>query len=1039
MAKTIGFDARLGSYINQADKSIMTHQGSDNKFIKGGIRSYGITSNQIDTNMLCTDAVGDNCTLEAWIVPKENSDYKILIETSSSDASPLRYMSLRIRYNYVYLYYADDAGGDSYLLWIGGIKEGVPVHLIGTRTDTRHMRLYIDNKLVSSRDDGGGSPSATLNAYLLGDSSGSLPFLGDTFVANIYNHSFSPQERAASYSAFRNRTMLAEPRKQTLLKPTDSSSQVNNTLSVYEPLMFRQPSSGYSSGDFVSFTGIGTDEVHSYILRMELNKTYFISTTVTNYTGTGNIILPYSGSGGIGRKTVAGNGTYIYEYTPLNVGYVFIYKNSGCTADIKVNFIREITGLTAAYNMKPSNGNVLVDISGNGNNGTIEGGVDITQNGMAFNGTDGNVYTGDIGEYTESCSIRFRLLGAITSSSASFPLCSFTNDTAAKSFNLLLGASTVFLTDEIVTVVEESGGVYYRSGWCSATGKINAGVHTISFFRTKDNDNYAIYLDGLRVDNSYYGTKAPPILSDKVTIGWELFASFANVEIMDVRLYNYAITPQQCIDYHNSFTRVALRDTFKYEGILNEPAYWDKNSGDFEIREIALQQGEQFENGDCEAASPTLNGTSNTVYQATVTRSGEQAASGSYSMKTVVSGINGSYRFPSSALVLYKRYKIKLKAYLPSSSTGTGFNMYFSDNLFYSDTVTKDTWVSFEFDFTHVSSSGRCIDIRLKNGISGDIFYLDDFSLQEIPALPTLYTGSKYLMNNSAGVISTQSDTAYGTWEFDLYKGADGNNYIIPFISDSIGTAPSVLGYSFYIESNEQISLYRCTGGGLNQLFASNSSYTDNNTWYNIKIERLNAGGVFKDIPTLQSGLVNFSMSYFYSADKYSAHWLYTGGSGTNLCGTINDIDLVSGSIYIVKVKVKVNAGTTPYAGLTKSLGGSFLCPFTKLSIGQNTLYLSPTSSDKTGCVQFYNSSSSDCDIEISELSIQRVYPADTFAVYIKGGDFGTDEWTLVDTTGGTGTNPVTDDTYQKSAHFVADLDSGDCITNLKIKDGVYV
>jgi len=59
------------------------------------------------------------------------------------------------------------------------------------------------------------------------------------------------------------------------------------------------------------------------------------------------------------------------------------------------------------------------------------------------------------------------------------------------------------------------------------------------------------------------------------------------------------------------------------------------------------------------------------------------------------------------------------------------------------------------------------------------------------------------------------------------------------------------------------------------------------------------------------------------------------------------------------------------------------------------------------------------------------------FTVYIKGGDFGNDAWTLVDVTGGSGSNPCTDGTYSESNYFVCDIDSGDRISNIKITNGV--
>ena len=71
----------------------------------------------------------------------------------------------------------------------------------------------------------------------------------------------------------------------------------------------------------------------------------------------------------------------------------------------------------------------------------------------------------------------------------------------------------------------------------------------------------------------------------------------------------------------------------------------------------------------------------------------------------------------------------------------------------------------------------------------------------------------------------------------------------------------------------------------------------------------------------------------------------------------------------------------------------------------------------------------------IPDLSINNtIYPVGTFFLYIKGGDFG-NEYVLVDTTGGYGTNPVTDKTYTTSDYLAADLDIGDKFGNLSKND----
>lgn len=57
------------------------------------------------------------------------------------------------------------------------------------------------------------------------------------------------------------------------------------------------------------------------------------------------------------------------------------------------------------------------------------------------------------------------------------------------------------------------------------------------------------------------------------------------------------------------------------------------------------------------------------------------------------------------------------------------------------------------------------------------------------------------------------------------------------------------------------------------------------------------------------------------------------------------------------------------------------------------------------------------------------------FSNYIKGGAFSA--WTLIDPTGGSGTNPVTDNTKTTSKFIVLDIDAGDKITDFQFYQGV--
>jgi len=143
---------------------------------------------------------------------------------------------------------------------------------------------------------------------------------------------------------------------------------------------------------------------------------------------------------------------------------------------------------------------------------------------------------------------------------------------------------------------------------------------------------------------------------------------------------------------------------------------------------------------------------------------------------------------------------------------------------------------------------------------------------------------------SGAGTSSVASTQAYGKWEFDLYKGGDGNLEYFHLINSNTLHDSGNDGYGLTIGSLEPLLFFKSTNGSRSNLFNTADSYIDNNTWYRLKVERTGDG---------------------------------------------------------------------------------------------------------------------------------------EFTVYIKGGSFG-DDYVLVDVTGGSGTNPVTDNTYTTSAYMVADLDAGD-------------
>ncbi len=118
--------------------------------------------------------------------------------------------------------------------------------------------------------------------------------------------------------------------------------------------------------------------------------------------------------------------------------------------------------------------------------------------------------------------------------------------------------------------------------------------------------------------------------------------------------------------------------------------------------------------------------------------------------------------------------------------------------------------------------------------------------------------------------------------------------------------------------------------------------------------------------------------------------------------------------VYFMQSEVSLSSGT----GYSIYLGGTETIALTERGVGTKCATTAGYYSDST----WYS------------LRITRRHDGE-FTLYIKGGSF--TDWTLVDTTGGSGTNPVTDNTTTSSKYLVIDLDSGDMVSNFKFYQGV--
>jgi hypothetical protein len=232
----------------------------------------------------------------------------------------------------------------------------------------------------------------------------------------------------------------------------------------------------------------------------------------------------------------------------------YLGLDSGENIWIEVLSLKKITGLVAAYNMIPSPEGVLVDISGNGNNGIIKGAV-VDNNGMFFSGvpTKSEVDIGasaidraDGEEWSVSMVVKFINIG----STYEF----FLGEENTKS--LLINASS----DDFA--FREDSGTY--NIWNGLGNTVDTEdimydkISTLTF--TCDGANIHLYFNGV-----YYGYVTPT--STEFLVRYLMRNGYAlqyypKGTLYDVRFYNYHQKSEEAIDYHNSFQKLTKRGNF---------------------------------------------------------------------------------------------------------------------------------------------------------------------------------------------------------------------------------------------------------------------------------------------------------------------------------------------------------------------------------------------------------------------------------------------------------------------------------------------
>jgi hypothetical protein len=452
-------------------------------------------------------------------------------------------------------------------------------------------------------------------------------------------------------------------------------------------------------------------------------------------------------------------------------------------------------GLITAYNMI-KNGNTLVDISGNGFNGTVDSGIVSVKSALQL----GNP-TGSNQKITISPTIT-----SATVWSVSFSIKQFVNS-GNYYFGVLGGASTSIMYHN------NSGKLL----WYDATYRAFSGDTTVS---TTTFDNFTITSTGAAMSLYKNGVFQSTITTpsnyalNPNNIGSAFSANYG-FYIQDLRVYNRVLSTTEITAYNNSFVLPTLVEDFSDAGAdgitkSDAPREWERVSGTWKLGENVVSNTQMV------VGAPNFS--TNVGWNL----SGATISGGLYTGTST--GLN--YCTSNVTLVAGKRYKIDVniltstnnaKVYIGGKNTGT-LPVGFSTVYVVMDTVSNQL-VGF-------------------NDLVGTSNYL---SITEAPQLETMTNGTKYLENVSAGVVGIPSNTAYGSWEFDWFKGADANTFALAIVNNKNLTWGGDLGgsYWFQVSSNESLRLLK---GNVSDIMNTANSYIANNTWYRVRITRTTAG-----------------------------------------------------------------------------------------------------------------------------------------------------------------------------------------------------
>jgi len=631
-------------------------------------------------------------------------------------------------WHHVIVTYDNSAVTNNPILYVNGVKYSVGDGLteqatpVGTRTTDVGTDLTIG---------GGVGSDGTTDGNILN--------------AQLYDHVLTTKERNELYANFLASSQIGQPKRGfTVQKPTDLSRYVDDTVGdnlipsgidrtwgtdvategtpytnfqgAYTWVAYGSPTSLTVANNVLSIVAGGSSKgVKINSMAPQTGVRVTLTLNITAITGSW-LYRCYDRTGGVWLDsiTITTTGLKVLSFIAPSSNLEPTLTSSGSDtisidAGSSENSFYPHSGLVAAYNMTLDTDGGVTDLTGNGNDGTNNGCLP-SEDGLVFGGA----------EYVDLDA----LIPSISSNTIGSISTVITPKTSIPAANeQIISFSDTDVNERMQFWVGTDGKIYAScrvanvTKWTFATDNaVVSGLTNSTISLIHDGVSPILIIDGVEVPQTFSDSTDKTVWFSALTgldngrVGCNNLNGagndlFFNGQVLDVKIYNRALTAQEVIDYHNSFILPTLVETFDEgaDGIAKLPTDWHKGSGTYAIKQI-----------------------------------------------------NSSDTLPT--------YWKGIKLY------------------------------------------------------------------------------DKYLECTVAGTIATLSGQAYGTWEWDMYKGADGNTMFTHFTNDNLLHDSGNDGYTTVFGSTEIIGIQKSTNGSRATIVLSATSALNINQWYHVKITRTKAG-----------------------------------------------------------------------------------------------------------------------------------------------------------------------------------------------------